>query len=151
MNGVDALVLRDIHLPVVPSWWPPAPGWWLVAAAFVVAIAAVAWWYWRRHARRRAHARLFDTAIERADTPTARIAAISELLRRAARRVDPDAATLTGDDWLAFLDRGLARPVFSIGTGALLHDGAYRRDAAPADVDALQALARARFLDWMAR
>jgi hypothetical protein len=147
----DALVLRDIHQPVAPSWWPPAPGWWLVAAVLAFALAAVAWRHWRRHARRRAHARLFDTMVEHADAPSEKIAAMSELLRRAARRIDPAADTLVGDDWLGFLDRGLKQPVFAAGPGAVLRDGAYRRDVSPLEVIALHSIVRARFLDWMAR
>lgn len=147
----DALVLRDIHQPAAPPWWPPAPGWWLVLAALALALAAFAWRRWRRHAQRRAHARLFDTMVERAGMPGEKIAAMSELLRRAARRIDPAADTLAGDDWLGFLDGGLQQPVFSAGAGAVLRDGAYRRDVTALDVAGLQALARARFLDWMSR
>src|SRR5262249_2452544 len=90
--------LRDIHLPPEPSWWPPAPGWWIVAALVVVAIALAArFWIKRvREQRRRAalHA-AFDAAVAIA-APSARLAAISELLRRAATIADPSAAMLRG-------------------------------------------------------
>ena len=147
----DALVLRDIHQPGAPSWWPLAPGWWLVAAVIAFALAALAWLRWRRHAQRRAHARLFDTVVQHADTPGEKIAAMSELLRRAARRIDPGADKLDGDAWLDFLDRGLEQPVFAAGPGAALRDGAYRREISPLEVVALHSIVRARFLDWMAR
>jgi len=142
------LVLRDIHQPPAPSWWPPAPGWWVVAAMSAAAIAVVAWWYWRRHARRRALARLFDLQVARTGAPAAQLASMSELLRRAARRIDPAADTLLGDEWLRFLDRGLAKPVFSSGPGAILRDGGYRPQVAQPEVDAVRPLARARFLAW---
>jgi hypothetical protein len=147
----NGLVLRDIHQPPPPGWWPPAPGWWLLGACLLLAIAGVAWWAWRRRQRRRALAWLFDEAVARADTPAAQIAAMSQLLRRAARRVDSDAATLPGDEWLRFLDRGLQQPVFVAGVGAALRDGGYRRDVPALQVEALRLVARARFLDWMAR
>lgn len=147
----DALVLRDIHQPAAPSWWPPAPGWWLVAAVIAFALGALAWRHWRRYAQRRSHARLFDAMVEHADAPSEKIAAMSELLRRAARRIDPAADTLVGDAWLGFLDRGLKQPVFVAAAGAALRDGAYRRDVSPVEVVALHSVARARFLDWMAR
>lgn len=147
----DALVLRDIHQPAGPSWWPPAPGWWLVLAVIALALTAIAWRHWRRHAQRRAYARLFDTMVERAGMPGDKIAAMSELLRRAARRIDPAADTLDGDDWLGFLDRGLKQPVFAAGAGTVLRDGAYRRDVSALEVAGLQSIARARFLDWMSR
>lgn len=76
---------------------------------------------------------------------------MSELLRRAARRIDPDADKLLGDDWLRFLDRDLETPAFATGAGSALRNGGYRRDASDAQVAALQPLARARFLDWMAK
>ncbi len=147
----DTLVLRDIHQPPAPGWWPPAPGWWIVAGC-MLAIAAMATWVgWRRRQRRRAFARMFDDAIVAAPTSPERIAAMSELLRRAARRIDPDADTLLGDDWLRFLDRGSKLPSFAAGAGNLLLDGAYRRDVSEVEVDALRQLTRARFIDWMTR
>ena len=144
------LPLRDIHSATPPSWWPPAPGWWLVVA---VVLAAAAVWFalWLRRRRRdRAIARLFDEALAQAGTPAAQIAAMSELLRRAARRVDPQADRLQGDDWLRFLDAGLEPPMFAAGAGAVLRDGAFRREVSPDEVEGLREAVRARFLEWMA-
>ncbi|MEO6264577.1 MAG: DUF4381 family protein [Luteimonas sp.] len=146
----DALVLRDIHQPPAPSWWPPAPGWWIVVACVLLAVVVALWFTWRRRRRRRALARMFDDAVDHAATPAARIAAMSELLRRAARRLDPAADKLLGDDWLRFLDKGLKVPAFAAGAGSVLRDGAFRRDVSALEVDALRQLTRARFLDWMA-
>lgn len=143
-------VLRDIHQPPAPSWWPPAPGWWLVLA-LVLALLAI--WGYRRHRRareRRAVLAYFDAMLARADDPPARIAAMSELLRRAARRRDAGAATLQGEAWLAHLDAGDAAAPFSRGMGRLLLDGGFRREADPQQVAALHALVRTRFLQWMA-
>jgi hypothetical protein len=150
MRG-NALVLRDIHQPPAPPWWPPAPGWWLLIAGVAVIVSIVAWVALRRHRRARAIASLFDARLAQAQTPAEEIAAMSELLRRAARLRDPDADKLLGDDWLHFLDTGLQAPVFSTGAGTILRDGGYRRDVAQHDVDALRVAARTRFLDWMAR
>lgn len=147
----DTLALRDIHQPPPPSWWPPAPGWWIVAAVLLVAFAAMSWLAWRRRQRRQAIVRLFDETIQRADTPAARIAAMSELLRRASRRIDPAADKLQGDAWLDFLDRGLKTPVFAAGVGSALCDGGFRRDVSELEADSLRQLARARFIDWMAK
>lgn len=144
------LALNAIHVPPAPSWWPPAPGWWLLAAVALLAAAFACWRIARRRWRRRRWATLFDTTIASADTPVAQVAAMSELLRRGARQVQPSADTLTGDDWLHFLDRGLPQPVFAAGAGALLRDGGYRRALSVAEVEALRVVSRARFLDWMA-
>lgn len=161
------LVLRDIHQPVAPPWWPPAPGWWLVAAVLLLAIATWAWVVARRRKRKRAIAAIFDQALAAADTPSAQVAAMSGLLRRAARRRDPLADRLHGDAWLQFLDgpdaqsgkRRGGKPVakpravppgFSQGPGRLLLDGGFRREVDADQVAALRAMVRARFLAWMA-
>jgi CBS-domain-containing membrane protein len=151
LGAPAGLPLRDIHLPSAPSWWPPAPGWWVLAAAIVVVLAVLLVIRRRRQRRHRALQRLFDDAIAAAPTPAARVAAMSELLRRAARRIDPSADTLAGDDWLRFLDRDSETPVFQSQTGKLLLDAAFRRDVLDADAEALRGLARERFLAWMAR
>ena len=92
------LQLRDIHLPPEPSWWPPAPGWWVLAILLLVAAVLLTRWVWRRMRARRRLARLmaeFDAAAGLVD-PGARLAAISQLLRRAARLRDPRAAQPAG-------------------------------------------------------
>ena len=144
-----ALVLRDIHQPPPPSWWPPAPGWWMLFAAMLLGFAAWTWWKRRRKMRRIVIARLFDDAVSAAETPSEKIAAMSEQLRRASRRVDPDADRLEGEEWLRFLDRGLPQPVFAAGAGTLLRDGGFRRDVSETEIEALHAISRDRFLGWM--
>ncbi|MFC3550844.1 DUF4381 family protein [Lysobacter cavernae] len=145
------LALRDIHQPPAPSWWPPAPGWWLLAAVVLVVIAVLWFWRARRQRKRRAIAALFDQTLAAADTPAAQVAAMSELLRRAARRRDAQADRLHGDAWLAFLDHDdkPGSPAFAQGAGRLLLDGGFRREVDAAQVEALRVLARARFLQWM--
>ena len=143
------LVLRDVHVPAAPSMWPPAPGWWLVAAALLTVIA-VLWLLKSRQQRKlQARQRLFDEACR--DLPaSAQIAAMSELLRRAARKVDKHADRLQGEDWLRFLD-GKKGQDFSKGAGRLLLEGGFRRDVADADLAATKYVARARFLELMAK
>lgn len=145
----DGLVLRDIHASVAPSWWPPAPGWWLLAALVLLVLAAfVAWGLVRRRRRRRLLA-LFDAEVDGAADPAARVAAISALLRRAARRHDPGADRLQGQAWLDFLDEGIEPRRFDGARGALLLEGPFRRDADPEAVGALRSAARERFIQWM--
>lgn len=148
MNAPD-LVLRDIHQPPAPPWWPPAPGWWILAAVVLLVSVLAAWWLARRRRQRRRVAALFDDALEAAPQPAAQVAAISELLRRAARRRDPDADRLQGEDWLRWLDRELAPARFSTGPGRLLLDGGFRREVPDADVADLRALGRAAYLELM--
>ena len=147
--ALSTLVLRDVHVPASPSWWPLAPGWWLVVAAVLVVVVGVAAWGVHRHRKRKAWLRWFDAAAE-AGTPAGQVAAMSERLRRAARRLDPAADRLEGEAWLAFLDGGRGGHAFSQGPGRLLLYGGYRREVAPADLASATAVARARFLELMA-
>jgi hypothetical protein len=142
------LVLRDVHVPPAPSLWPPAPGWWLVAGA-VALVLAILWWVRRQRRRRKlAWQKLFDDACGDA-SPAAQVAAISELLRRAARRVDKQADHLQSEDWLRLLD-GRKQKAFSEGAGRLLLEGGYRREVPADDFAAAKELARMRFLELMA-
>ncbi|MFD0727480.1 DUF4381 domain-containing protein [Lysobacter brunescens] len=145
------LPLRDAHLPEAPGWWPPPMGWWLVAIA--VALMLLILLLWRRHARRRriAAEALFDATVDAAPSEVARIAAMSELLRRAARRRDPSADRLQGADWLHFLDEGpRARGAATFAdVGGVLLDGGFRREVDASAVAALRPVARARFVALM--
>ncbi|MBW8823929.1 MAG: DUF4381 domain-containing protein [Xanthomonadales bacterium] len=143
------IALRDIHQAIAPSWWPPAPGWWLVAA--VVAAVAIAVWVLRRRKIRqiRELEAMFDDAVDAASTPPAQVRAMSELLRRAARRKQGDADTFEGETWLRFLDSGYRTPVFDTDAGRVLVDGAFRREVDAEDVHALRDVARSRFVEWM--
>lgn len=163
------LVLRDIHQTPAPPWWPPAPGWWLLAAVLLLAIAGWSWFAARRHRYRRSVAAVFDDALRAAPGAAAELAAMSELLRRAARRRDPSADRLQGEAWLQFLDGVPASApkrtprkgtdakaastahVFTQGPGRLLLEGGYRREVDPAAVAELKPLVRARFLEWMVK
>ena len=144
------LELRDIHLPPEPSWWPPAPGWWLLTLVLMV----VAWMlarflhqHWRARRRRLALQAEFDAALGLAD-PQAQLAAISQLLRRAARLRSPAAAALVGEAWLEFLDQagGPEPAFFTQGAGRVLRDGPYRAAPDAAQLAALRAPARHCFL-----
>jgi len=146
----DGLVLRDIHQPVAPPWWPPAPGWWAVLALIVVVAAISTWFAARRRKRRRAIVALFDQAMTKASSPAAQVAAMSELLRRAARQRHAGADTLQGHAWLRFLDGDAKRVPFSQGDGRLLLEGGFQRDLDSTHVDALKPLARSRYLQLMA-
>lgn len=112
----QSLPLRDVHLPPSPSWWPLAPGWWLVITAVVLVLGTVGWWWWRRRQRQRLWLAAFDAELQRATTPAQRLAALSILLRRAARSVDAQADRLQGEAWLQFLD------------GRKVRRGSFRRD-----------------------
>lgn len=142
------LVLRDVHMPAAPGLWPPAPGWWLLAAGVLALVAGVLVWRWLRRRRTQRWLAWFDQQSAHED-PTGEVAALSALLRRAARRVDASADRLQGEDWLRFLD-GARGHAFSAGAGGLLLHGAFQRQVDAQAVRELRVAARARFLELMA-
>jgi hypothetical protein len=107
----DLSQLRDIHLPPPVSWWPPAPGWWLLLAIFLLAVIGVLFFY--RHRRRNAWRRtaLAELArlrhLSQQSAPQPVVSELSVLLRRVAISRFPreETARLSGELWLAFLDR----------------------------------------------
>ena len=157
--GGDPLArLRDVVPAPEPPWWPPAPGWWALAGVAAVAAAALAAWLWLRRRRRR-YRRLALAELERAyescwrgavsgraarpDAAGRYLQEVNQVLRRAALVAWPRerVAALTGDEWLAFLDRSAGMRGFRHGPGQALGAGPYR--AAPeCDVRAVHALAR---------
>ncbi|MEO8743340.1 MAG: DUF4381 family protein [Lysobacteraceae bacterium] len=145
--------LRDIHLPPPPGWWPPAPGWWALAVVLLIVVS----WTVRRMLRLRSRRRrirnalhAYDVALANAGGASARIAAASEALRRAAKWREPSAALLEGDAWLRFLDGDDPAKPFSNGDGKLLRDGGFRRSV-DEDVAPTLTLARARFVQLLER
>ncbi len=147
--------LRGLHLPDAIGWWPLAPGWWLVIALLVLGLGLLLRDALRRHARSRARRH----ALRQLEQYTVAFAGhgnavtlgieISELLRRAMLAYAPrgDVAGLTGEAWLAWLDRDLAEPRFLKGAGRSLLDLPYRNPAnveQPADIDGMLAAVRER-------
>lgn len=104
-------VLRDIHLPGAPSWWPPAPGWWVLAGLLLIGLLLLAWRHRRHRQRERELARVLaelDDAVSayRGDHDAGlALSRMHQLLRRAARRIDPAAARLQGEAWQQLLAR----------------------------------------------
>jgi cbb3-type cytochrome oxidase subunit 3 len=120
--------LRDLHLPEAPSWWPPAPGWWLLAVIVIVLLALSVWSFRRRRQRRRPFRQARAELIALRDhlngpLPDGTFAdAANAILRRAmlyglGRR---DAATLTGTEWLEYLDQCRGGNAFTQGAGVVL-------------------------------
>ncbi len=109
--SVSGPSLRDIHLPVEPSWWPPAPGWWLLAALALVVVALAAW-LWRRQWRLRKQRQQILDELDRVvrqhrddGSPDGLLRDLHQLLRRVARRHDPQATGQRGEAWRETLAR----------------------------------------------
>jgi len=131
----EQIPLRDLHLPEAIGWWPLAPGWWVVIALLAIAAALLVRRYWQAWARgaARRHAlqtlRQLTADFEQHHDAVAFGANLSALLRRTMLAYAPrqEIAGLTGDDWLAWLDRDLDQPRFQTEAGRKLIELPYRR------------------------
>ena len=149
MNPSAALDLRDIYAAPPPPFWPPAPGWWLLAVIVLIALLVLATWAWRRYRRYR-YKRQILLEVERLsdcysnDNIPGFITGISTLLRRVAiRRYSRAAvASLTGPDWLRFLDATGGAGRFANGVGQVLETGPYQPVLNDVPAEELLSLAR---------
>ncbi|QDL90406.1 DUF4381 domain-containing protein [Paroceanicella profunda] len=136
MNGEDAPTTLIDLLDMLAE--PPAPppvamtpqtwGWGALLALVLLALAWLAWRTWR-HRRANAYRRAALAELAAAGDDPARIAGI---LRRTALAAWPRTrvASLTGPDWLAFLD-ATGGTGFVDGPGAALARAPYRDGQAP--------------------
>ena len=144
----DLLPLRDLHLPEAVGWWPLAPGWWVLialATAGLLFFLFKLFLKWRWNAARRAAlaelARIRRDYEQGADA-LALAKELSELLRRSMLAYAPrgEMAGLTGDRWLAWLDRGLDSRPFTEGSGRHIESLPYRRPESIGDDESVAGL-----------
>lgn len=125
--------LHDIVTPAPTPWLPPAPGWYAVGFSLLLLFCWVAvqkYLRWRRNTyRREALTELSELAGQMEDS-----AAYGQVLPQLPQLVKRTAiaaygrsmvASLSGDDWLEFLDKTGSTQVFSQGSGKLLNDCSY--------------------------
>jgi len=133
MDPQQLLQLKDIHLPTDPDIWPLALGWWLLLAlSFVVAVWLVL--AIRKYFCIKKHKRMLFNELEQLETKLKKspnkdlVAETNILLRRLALAYYPNAsaASLTGGDWLKFLDESGNTRSFSRGAGRILIEAPYR-------------------------
>ena len=125
--------LLDIVVPHPVSWWQPAPGWYVVDA-LVIALAVWSAWRvwdrWRAAAYRRAAIAELRRLERRAADGSQHEAALREVpafVKRTALAAysRETVASLSGPDWLRFLDRTGHTDAFTHGRGTLLAELAY--------------------------
>ena len=123
--------LKDIHEPLAIGWWPPAIGWWILAIIIPLLIILLVWIY-KRLTRKTAIKTATKILAElKQDTKRDNLALVCELsvlVRRVAISLSPrtKAASLTGRQWLEYLDSSLKDAPFSKGIGQLLAEAPYR-------------------------
>lgn len=145
------LPLKDIHLPEAIGWWPPAIGWWLLAILIPLLIAVLYWLYkrlTRKTAIKTAKKNLATIKENPALDNNQKLRELSMLVRRVAITVSPrtEAASLTGRQWLEFLDKSLTDAPFSEGCGQLLADAPYR-NTLPTELEISQLISLCE--DWL--
>jgi hypothetical protein len=145
------LPLKDIHLPEAVGWWPPAIGWWLLAVLIPLLIVFLYWFY-----KHLTHKTAINTAKKNfaviKENPALdnnqKLRGLSMLVRRVAISVNPRAevASLTGRQWLAFLDKSVTGAPFSEGCGQLLAEAPYR-NTSPTELEIAQLISLCE--DWL--
>jgi hypothetical protein len=125
MNGDPGSLenLHDLVMPAPVPWWPPAPGWVIVSTALLMVLG---WWlirairHWQSNSyRREALVQLRKIDDLGVDLPT--------LVKRVALSAYPRerVASLTGEQWLTFLDQTGHTDAFTTGAGRWLARLAY--------------------------
>lgn len=114
------LELRDIHLPMEPGYWPLAPGWWLlIVLALILGYFIIKKIAKIRHAQRLNNlmqqelSSVRESYKQHNDKHLLAID-VSNLLNRFVVHVlkDSNASSLTGDDWIAYLNSRVKGDVF---------------------------------------
>jgi hypothetical protein len=131
---IAELPLRDIHLPLPVGWWPIAPGWWLTIMAIIAVALLSAMWVRRYRSEKWRRAALEE--LDRLASANSgdggrkeRLASLSILVRRICleRFTRDECASLTGAEWLAYLDNCAPGNHFSGDVGVWLTEAPYRR------------------------
>ncbi|MEE9445967.1 MAG: DUF4381 domain-containing protein [Cocleimonas sp.] len=133
----DGLVLKDIHLAGSPDFWPPAIGWWILLSIILLALSAL---FLSVRSKLRQQAKLKkqreklmaklkmyeDKLTQNPSNKT--IADMNTLLRQLAVNYYPRSkiSSLTGCDWLKFLDQSGNTRGFTKGAGRILIEAPYQ-------------------------
>jgi len=135
IEGASELALRDIHLPDSILWWPPAPGWWILLFLIIVITTSV-YFFLRQRKKKKLSAlylakqqlRQIETTYTSEKDKSKLIKQLSELIRRVSISVVErnECASLTGKQWLFFLDGLMGDDSFSNGIGKVLIEAPYQ-------------------------
>jgi hypothetical protein len=141
--------LHDVIVSPPVPWWPPAPGW--VVSCLLLILALVYWIiravrHWQSNCYRREALELLENAHFSGGE-------LATLIKRVALSVYPRAlvASLTGEQWLTFLDQTGRTDAFTKGSGRWIARLAYEPQliASLADTERRDLIAAVR--DWIIR
>ena len=131
----NELALRDIHLPDTALWWPPAPGWWILLFLIIATVISVYFLLRQRKRKKLSAMYLAKQELSRIETnfasekdKTKLVKELSELIRRLSISLfyRSESASLTGKEWLLFLDNINGDVSFSNGIGKVLIEAPYQ-------------------------
>jgi hypothetical protein len=125
--------LHEIFLPDPVSWMPQTIGWY---AIFGLLLLVIGWWGYGRLRRFRANRyrrvalgelEVIERELKQPEKKAKALAEIPVLLKRTSLSAFPrsDVTGLSGEKWLAFLDKTMGRSDFTQGDGWLLPELAY--------------------------
>jgi hypothetical protein len=125
--------LHEIFLPDPVSWMPQTIGWYTI---FGFLLLVTGWWVYGRLRRFRtnryrrlalAELTIIERELQQPEKRAKALAEIPVLLKRTALSAYPrtDVADLSGEKWLAFLDKTMGGREFREGEGRLLPELAY--------------------------
>lgn len=144
--------LQPIVLPEPISWWPLALGWWLLGGALLIAL--VLWQYAKHRGLQRKQLKqtmvldpLRESALQQLNTLAKPLGGeqagpwlqkLNQLLKRVCSARYPEYAshTLSGREWLAFLDSRC--PAAGLSRWMILVNGSYQPDCRLDDKSILQ-------------
>ena len=122
----------EVSAPQPVSWWPATTGWKVLLLLTLLLLARSGWHYWRRWQRNRYRGAALSElqCCQDESLPAARrLTRIATLLKATALQTCPrrDVASLSGHDWLEWLDSSTDTQIFSAPSRALLQDALYQR------------------------
>jgi hypothetical protein len=129
--------LREIFLPGPVSWMPQTIGWYVV---FGIVLLLAGWRVYRSFRRLRANRyrrfaleelEVIEKELQQPEKRANALAEIPVLVKRTVLSAFPrtDVAGLSGETWLAFLDKTMGGREFRKGEGRLLPELAYASGA----------------------
>ncbi len=137
IEGSDpaTLALRDIHLPDSILWWPPASGWWILLVLIIVTVCTYFLFIRQRRNKRLSAIYIAKQELNRIENEykinqdkSILVKQVSELIRRISISLfnRSESASLTGQNWMLFLDQLNGDDSFSKGIGRILIEAPYQ-------------------------